>query len=73
MTTQDQINTHTISVLVDNEAGVLARVISLFSGRGYNIDSLVVGRTEIPELSRITIVVVDSADSFHHVGENDNV
>ena len=57
MTTQDQINTHTISVLVDNEAGVLARVIGLFSGRGYNIDSLTVAEVDDGEhTSRITVV-----------------
>ena len=49
--------THTLAVLVDNEAGVLARVIGLFSGRGYNIDSLTVSETEHEaHLSRITIV-----------------
>lgn len=48
---------HTISVLVDNEPGVLARVIGLFSGRGYNIDSLTVTETEHEmHLSRITLV-----------------
>ncbi len=48
---------HTMSVLVDNEPGVLARVIGLFSGRGYNIDSLTVSETEHEaHLSRITIV-----------------
>jgi acetolactate synthase-1/3 small subunit len=48
---------HTISVLVDNEPGVLARVIGLFSGRGYNIESLTVSETEHEaHLSRITIV-----------------
>ena len=57
MTTQDQINTHTISVLVDNEAGVLARVIGLFSGRGYNIDSLTVAEVDGgAHTSRITVV-----------------
>ena len=49
--------THTLSVLVANEPGVLARVIGLFSGRGYNIDSLTVSETESQKhLSRITIV-----------------
>jgi|EP01047_Picozoa_sp_COSAG01_P049318 predicted regulator of amino acid metabolism with ACT domain len=53
---------HVIGALVQNEQGVLAGVANLFAGRGYNIDSLVVGRTEIPELSRITIVVVGNHD-----------
>ena len=47
---------HTISVLVDNKFGVLARVSGLFSGRGYNIDSLNVAETEDPSTSRMTIV-----------------
>jgi acetolactate synthase I/III small subunit len=48
---------HTLSVLVENKPGVLARVSGLFSRRGFNIDSLAVGETEHPEVSRITIVV----------------
>jgi acetolactate synthase I/III small subunit len=48
---------HTLSVLVENKPGVLARVSGLFSRRGFNIDSLAVGETEQPEVSRITIVV----------------
>jgi acetolactate synthase-1/3 small subunit len=47
---------HTISVLVHNHAGVLSRVSNLFSARGYNIDSLVVGVTDDPKVSRMTIV-----------------
>ncbi|MCX5770969.1 MAG: acetolactate synthase small subunit [Candidatus Hydrogenedentes bacterium] len=47
----------TISVLVENHFGVLARVSGLFSARGYNIDSLCVGETEIPSISRMTVVV----------------
>jgi acetolactate synthase-1/3 small subunit len=53
----EKIETRTLSVIVDNEPGVLARVIGLFSGRGYNIDSLTVSETEHEKhLSRITIV-----------------
>jgi acetolactate synthase-1/3 small subunit len=48
---------HTISVLVENHFGVLARVSALFSARGYNIDSLCVGETEDPSISRMTVVV----------------
>ncbi|MDP9445074.1 MAG: acetolactate synthase small subunit [Actinomycetota bacterium] len=48
---------HTLSVLVENRPGVLARVAGLFSRRGFNIDSLAVGPTEFPEISRMTIVV----------------
>ena len=46
---------HTISVLVENRFGVLARIAGLFSGRGYNIDSLSVAETVDPTVSRITI------------------
>ena len=50
-------SSHTIAVLVDNEPGILARVVGLFSGRGYNIESLTVAQTDARQnLSRITIV-----------------
>ncbi|MDR8409033.1 acetolactate synthase small subunit [Nonomuraea sp. 3-1Str] len=48
---------HTLSVLVENKPGVLARVSALFSRRGFNIDSLAVGQTEHDDISRMTIVV----------------
>ena len=48
---------HTLSVLVENKPGVLARISGLFSRRGFNIESLAVGPTENPEVSRMTIVI----------------
>jgi acetolactate synthase I/III small subunit len=51
------MSTHTLSVLVENKPGVLARVSGLFSRRGFNIESLAVGPTEHEEISRITILV----------------
>ncbi|MDR0425317.1 MAG: acetolactate synthase small subunit [Clostridiales Family XIII bacterium] len=48
---------HTIAVLVENKAGVLSRISGLFARRGFNIDSLAVGPTDDPKISRITIVV----------------
>lgn len=54
------IHRHIIAALVTNEPGVLAQVAGMFAARGFNIDSLVVGRTENPELSRMTIVVLGS-------------
>ena len=57
MSNRELASSHTISVLVDNEPGILARVVGLFSGRGYNIESLTVAETDAAEnLSRITIV-----------------
>ncbi|WIM11734.1 acetolactate synthase small subunit [Enhydrobacter sp.] len=57
MSAVETASRHTISILVDNEPGILARVVGLFSGRGYNIESLTVARTNEKEnLSRITIV-----------------
>ncbi|NUS74512.1 MAG: acetolactate synthase small subunit [Corynebacteriales bacterium] len=58
---------HTLSVLVENKPGVLARVAGLFSRRGFNIDSLAVGETEHPEVSRITIVVNCDVHPLEHV------
>jgi acetolactate synthase-1/3 small subunit len=49
--------THTLSVLVENKPGVLARVAMLFARRGFNIDSLAVGETEDPSVSRMTMIV----------------
>jgi acetolactate synthase-1/3 small subunit len=51
------MSTHTLSVLTENKPGVLARVAGLFSRRGFNIESLAVGATEHPDVSRMTIVV----------------
>jgi acetolactate synthase-1/3 small subunit len=56
------MNRHVLSVLVENQSGVLSRVSGLFSRRGYNIDSLSVGETEDPKVSRMTIVV--SGDDY---------
>jgi acetolactate synthase I/III small subunit len=51
------VSKHTLSVLVEDKPGVLARIAGLFSRRGFNIDSLAVGPTEHPEISRMTVVV----------------
>jgi acetolactate synthase-1/3 small subunit len=62
------VETHTLCVVVDNEPGVLARVIGLFSGRGYNIDSLTVTETEHEKhLSRITIVTRGTPDVIEQI------
>ena len=57
MTSENPIRRHTITALVDNQPGVLARVVGLISGRGYNIESLNVGPTQDPTISRITMLV----------------
>ena len=61
------MTTHTLSVLVENKPGVLTRIAALFSRRGFNIDSLAVGPTEHPEISRMTIVVNVDENSLEQV------
>lgn len=58
---------HTISVLVENHPGVLARISGLFSARSFNIDSLAVGETEDPTVSRMTIVVEGDEGTLEQV------
>lgn len=58
---------HVISALVMNEPGVLATVAGLFAARGFNIDSLVVGRTENPELSRMTVVASGDDNTIEQI------
>ena len=57
------MSTHTLGVLVSNKPGVLTRIAALFSRRGFNIDSLAVGPTERPEISRMTVVASVEDDS----------
>ncbi|SLN27503.1 Acetolactate synthase isozyme 3 small subunit [Roseivivax jejudonensis] len=64
----EEIETHTLAVLVDNEAGVLARVIGLFSGRGYNIESLTVAEVDHEgHRSRITIVTTGTPQVIEQI------
>ena len=64
----DEIERHTLTVLVDNEAGVLARVVGLFSGRGYNIESLTVAEVDATaRTSRITIVTSGTPDVIEQI------
>lgn len=58
---------HLISVLLENSAGALSRVVGLFSARGYNIDSLTVAATENPDVSRMTIVLHGSNASVEQI------
>jgi len=58
---------HILSILLENEAGALSRVVGLFSARGYNIDSLTVSTTEDPTLSRMTIVTAGSDDVIEQI------
>jgi acetolactate synthase I/III small subunit len=58
---------HVITALVQNKPGVLAHVAGMFAARGFNIDSLVVGRTEDPDMSRMTIVVVGDDRTLEQV------
>lgn len=67
MTENDNGQRHTISVLVENKAGVLSRISGLFSARGFNIDSLSVGETEDPSISRMTIVVRGNTNILEQV------
>ena len=61
------INRHILTILVDNEPGVLARVIGMFSGRGYNIDSLNVAEVSNQHLSRITIVTQGTTEVIDQI------
>ena len=64
---EKDIRQHTISVLVENKFGALARIAGLFSGRGYNIESLTVNHTHDPNLSRMTIVTRGDADVLEQI------
>jgi acetolactate synthase-1/3 small subunit len=60
---------HTISILVENKAGVLARVSHVFARRGYNIESLAVSRTEDHTVSRMTVVIAGNDEVFDQMGK----
>lgn len=64
---ENEIRQHTISVLVENKFGALARIAGLFSGRGYNIESLTVNHTHDPNLSRMTIVTKGDDDVMEQI------
>ncbi|HEX4583215.1 MAG TPA: acetolactate synthase small subunit [Burkholderiaceae bacterium] len=63
---------HVVSVLLENEAGALSRVVGLFSARGYNIEALTVAPTEDPSLSRMTIVTAGSDDVIEQITKHLN-
>ncbi len=63
---------HIISALVENEAGALSRVVSLFAARGYNIETLTVAPTEDPTLSRLTVVTRGSDDVIEQITKHLN-
>ena len=63
----EDINRHILTILVDNEPGVLARVVGMFSGRGYNIDSLNVAEVNNKNLSRITIVTHGTKEVIYQI------
>jgi acetolactate synthase-1/3 small subunit len=67
-TVREKVETHTLSILVDNEPGVLSRIAGLFSGRGYNVDSLTVSETEHEKhLSRFTIVTAGTPQVIEQI------
>lgn len=63
----NQVHKHLISVLMENEAGSLSRVVGLFSQRGYNIDSLNVAATEDPTISRLTLTTITTNDKIEQI------
>ena len=63
---------HIISVLLENEAGALARVVGLFAARGYNIETLNVAPTEVSTLSRMTVVTIGSDDVIEQITKHLN-
>ncbi|MBO7147889.1 MAG: acetolactate synthase small subunit [Lentisphaeria bacterium] len=69
---EKDVRQHTISVLVENKFGALARIAGLFSGRGYNIESLTVNHTHDPNLSRMTIVTKGDDDVLEQIGKQLN-
>ena len=71
-TTKEEVERRTLACIVDNEPGVLARVVGLFSARGYNIESLTVAPTEDPSLSRMTITTSGSDDVIEQITKHLN-